>query len=145
MKQAVSIFRSDQRIALYPESQTSLRVWMATAPFESLGPNADFEEIGDVALRLLQLSLQGVPHPPDLHKRAMSESFFAALGLESGRYPMALRSCSVVREAGVISFTPMRHKGRGSFVAIGDARFTLDTDEPQAVGQAVLRCLDACR
>jgi hypothetical protein len=112
---------------------------------ESISVGSAPDAIGELTLLHLSLSQQGVPHPPDLHKRAMSGSFFAALALELGKFPKGLKSCSVTRQGGVLTFAPTRHKGGGSFVGLGEARFTLDKQEPQAVGEAVLRCLDACR
>lgn len=145
MSQRVVIFRFGARMSINPSHLTTLNVWMGVDPYEALESGLAPQVIGEVALRLLDLSCQRIPHPPDLHKRTMSAGFFAALALEPGKLPKGLRSCSVTREVGVLKFTPTRHKGGGSFVGIGDAQFTLDTQDPQAVGEAVLRCLDACR
>jgi hypothetical protein len=130
----------ENRIHVYPESETTGNIWIPAEPVISLDATATDEAKGKAVLEALSASRQQVPHPasPDDCLRPL----LRAAGVSSyTKYAKGTRSCSVTQDSGRHRLLARRNRGKGAFEGIPGKAIVLESPSAEDLGRAVMETL----
>ncbi|MFV0346798.1 MAG: hypothetical protein ACK5IQ_11210 [Bacteroidales bacterium] len=142
MKYAI-IYQKDNFIVMYPESKTTMGVFLAQEPYIKLSVNDTPEEIISNLFACLEASKENIPHP----EKWSDDFFLKPIGIKTNN---ALHKnslcCSVLLQNDLLEFTPTINMGaKEGFDELSEVVTACSTEVKDVIYEYLIEAFKLCK